>query len=322
MKTLFLTILAVSVTFFGFSQSDTTITNSDMNQLIESVDEIETVEEIDNVTVEPIEASDGVVSKKDTVQIRFGKHNVEIITNGDDTQIDVEKIEDFESRWEDQNFDEEKFESINEKKHKKEFDGHWGGFDFGGNMLWNTDKEYAPGNPNFMDIRPEKSFECNINFAEFSFGFCPYIGIVTGLGLNFNDYKFRNTYTIDGVDGKIQPVALPSEDFRLSKLSTGYLTAPLLLEIQIPGNGGKDKLFIAGGLIGGVKMGEHTKTKNGSVKEKDKSDHYISPLRWGYTARIGFDKMGVFATYYQTGLFETGKGPETNPLTIGLTFTF
>lgn len=315
MKTLIITIFAVSVALSGFSQTDTITTSSDFNQLIERVEEIDTVAS----EIPPVDE----VTEKDTVQIRLGKHNVEIITDGNNTQIDVEKIEDFESRWESHEWNEDEIEIIKEKKHKKEFDGHWGSFDFGANMLRETNYlNYPDGTPEFLAIRPEKSFECNINFAEYSFGFGSYIGIVTGLGFNFNDYKFRNNYTIEAIDGKIQPVALSDEDFRLSKLSTGYITAPLLLEIQIPGNGGRDRMFISGGLIGGLKIGEHTKTKIGSVKLKNKGDHYIAPLRWGYTARIGFENMGIFATYYNTPLFEEGKGPVTNPLTIGLTFSF
>ena len=198
--------------------------------------------------------------------------------------------------------------------------------EFGGNQLWETETAYANypvGTPSFLETRPEKSFEVNWNFAEYSFGFGSYMGIVTGLGINWNDYKFKNKYTIElDNNGVVQPVALAEKDFRLSKLSTVYLTAPLMFEFQIPGNHGQDRLFVAAGLIGGLKLGEHTKTKIGDNKEKDKGDFNLSPLRWGYTARIGFDDMGIFATYYNTKLFENGKGPEVTPLTIGFTFNF
>jgi hypothetical protein len=336
MKTLiFLSALVLS--FSSFAQDDMNNTgSSDFNQLIENIETKDTTNvevqeqpeelkapETPEAPESPEATTDLKVAKKDTVQIRVGKHNVEVITDGENTQIEVEKIKDFKSRWENNDWDDEKIKPIKHKNHNKKFDGHWDSFDFGGNMLYKTNYDnYAAGTPHFLDIRPEKSFECNINFAEYSFGFGQYIGIVTGLGFNFNDYKFKNQYTIEAIDGVLQPVALPNEDFRLSKLSTGFLTAPLMLEIQIPGNGGEDRLFIAGGLIGGLKMGEHTKTRIGDQKLKNKGDHFVSPLRWGYTARIGFEDMGVFATYYVTELFESGKGPVTNPLTIGLTFSF
>jgi len=276
--------------------------------------------------------------KKDTVRIRVGNRAVEIISGDDKTDIDIERIENFESQWEKQKnkkFDHEI--DIQEKpriKKRKKFNGHWGGLEFGGNQLWGSTllgsegiqyptELYPEGTPNFLQTRPEKSFEVNVNLFEYSFGFCSYAGIVTGLGLNFNDYKFKNRYTLSkNANGIIEPIELPEGDFRLSKLSTGYLTAPLMLEFQIPGYNNNQRFFIAGGIIGGVKMGDHTKTKIGEEKSKDKGDHNISPVRWGYIARIGFDDLGIFASYYQTPLFEKGKGPVAYPLTIGLTWSF
>jgi hypothetical protein len=333
MKTLILFLSVVLLSVTALAQTDSTNNSENLDQLIESIEnkdtmnmeipEIPEIPELPEIPAAPEMPAIGESAKKDTVQIRVGKHNVEIITDGENTQVEVEKIKDFKSRWEEHEWDDDEIQPIQPIKKRKGFDGHWGSFDFGGNMLWKTNYgNYPEGTPDFLALRPEKSFECNINFAEYSFGFGSYIGIVTGLGLNFNDYKFRNKYTIEAVDGMVQPVALPDEDFRLSKLSTGYLTAPLLLEIQIPGNGGEDRLFISGGLIGGLKMGEHTKTRIGDEKLKDKGDHYVSPLRWGYTARVGFNDMGIFATYYVTELFEKGKGPVTNPLTVGLSFAF
>ena len=267
--------------------------------------------------------NESTTTEKDTVRLRVGNTKWEIISGGNKTHIDVETIDDFESKWEKEKWDEEKFETVH--KHKKRgFDGHWSGIDFGGNQLWNTDYSmYPEGTPSFLETRPEKSFEVNWNFAEYSFGFGSYVGIVTGLGLNFNDYKFKNRYTlVKDNTGMIQPVELPETDLRKTKLSTVFLTAPLMLEVQIPGNHGKDRLFIAGGVIGGLKLGEHTKTKIGDEKVKDKGDHNIAPLRWGYTAKVGFEDVGIYATYYNTPLFEDGKGPVTNPLTVGLTFAF
>ncbi|MDA3927455.1 MAG: hypothetical protein PF541_00750 [Prolixibacteraceae bacterium] len=329
MKTLITLLIAFSLTFGVYAQSDSTqIVNDEFNELIEEIEEVDqSIVEIDEA-LEAVEAEKAEMTEndeKDTVHVRIGNHRVEIISGDKDANIDIEKIDEFESKWNDYDWEIDHFETVHPKR-KRDFDGHWAGFDFGGNQLLTTKTSYSmypEGTPKFLDTRPEKSFEFNFNFAEYSFGFGNYIGIVTGLGLNFNDYKFKNKYTLVKDDnGMIQAETLPEEDFRKSKLSTVFLTAPLLLEFQIPGNQGHDRLFIAGGLIGGVKLGEHTKTKIGDNKVKDKGDFNISPLRWGYTARIGFEDMGIYATYYNTPLFEDGKGPTTTPLTIGLTFTF
>jgi hypothetical protein len=265
--------------------------------------------------------------KTDTVHIRVGNRAIEIITEDKKTHIDVDKLDDFESRWEDNRWkkDDDQIETVHHH-HKNKFDGHWSGIDFGGNQLLNTSYPtsiYPEGTPAFITTAPEKSFEVNLNLLEYSFGFSSYFGIVTGLGLNFNDYKFKNRYTLVKDDtGVIQPASLPEGDFRLSKLSTTFITAPLLLEVQIPGQFDHKRIFIAAGVIGGVKIHEHIKTQIGEEKKRDNGDFNINPLRWGYTARIGFENMGIFATYYNTKLFKEGFGPDTTPATIGITFTF
>jgi hypothetical protein len=322
MKTLLITLIIFSYPLFLLSQQpdSTKVTANGFEELImqeSAIDSIST--ESDTTQVE---------KKKETVQIRVGKHNIEIITDDEKTNIDIDKIDDFNSKWENDNYEfhnncENKTQTV-KRKSKKRFNGHWAGIEIGGNLLWETDYSiYPEGTPAFLDARPERSFEFNFNFAEYSFGFGSYVGIVTGMGLNFNDYHFKNRYTIKkDENGIIQPIALPEGDFRKSKLSTTYLTAPLMLEIQIPGNHGADRMFIAGGVIGGLKLGDKTKTKIGDVKQKDRGEHGIAPLRWGYTARVGFENMGVFATYYNVDLFENGIGPATTPVTVGFTFSF
>lgn len=320
MKTFIFTVLITFIAFSSFAQSDSIpATINEFDALINTNQETDTIVVIENK--EPKSKK----SDNDTLQVRVGKHNFEIITDDSKTHIDVEKIDNFKSKWDKDDWEPQTLKKA-KKHHKKKFDGHWAGTDFGGNLLLtdvNSYSIYPDGTAKFMDTSPEKSFEFNINFAEYSFGFGQYIGFVTGLGFNFNDYKFKNRYTLTKDEsGIIQPVALPEGDFRMSKLSTAYLTAPLLLEIQIPGNNGHDRMFITGGLIGGLKISEHTKTKIGGEKLKDRGDHNVAPFRWGYTARIGFENMGVYATYYNVNLFEDGKGPAVTPVTIGLCFTF
>jgi len=336
MKTQILLFILIFISTSLFSQTDS------IPMVTESIDSIAKVTEpTDKMVKEPVDTvfdkapNEGKVSeipeeglpkgeKTDTVHIRVGNHTVEITTDNNKTHIDVDKIEDFKSQWDNGDWDRKNHIETIHHRHNKKFDGHWAGIDFGGNQLWDTKYSiYPEGIPSFLETSPEKSFEVNLNLLEYSFGFSSYIGLVTGLGLNFNDYKFKNRLTLTkDENGIIQPVELPEGDFRLSKLSTTFINAPLLLEIQIPGQWDHDRMFITAGVIGGVKIQEHTKTKIGEEKKRDNGDHNIAPLRWGYTARIGFENFGIYATYYNTKLFKKGLGPETTPATIGLTFLF
>ncbi len=271
-----------------------------------------------------VSQSQTVNEKADSVKLRVGKYNIDITDKEKGTNISIDKIENFNSRWE---MEEDEREDVHVNKvtryrsHRK-FDGHWSALELGGNVLYDRDYSmYPDGTPDFMETQIEKSLEFNWNFVEYDFGFCSYIGIVTGLGINWNNYKFsdRITLTTDEA-GVIQPVSLPAENYRKSKLTTVYLTAPLMFEIQIPGQ--SDRMFIAGGVIGGLKIGDYTKYKIGKEKYKDKGDYNLNPLRWGYTARIGFDDIGVYGTYYNVNLFKEGMGPALTPFTVGITFTF
>lgn len=322
MKTLITLLLAFVLIVPAWAQTDTTKVEDDFEEMIEKI-----VDTHDTI----VTASD---AEKDTVHIRIGKHHVEVVSGDKNTHIDVETMDDFESKWDDYKWewDPEVEDAKPKKKKKRKFDGHWEGLDFGVNLLMDQaplgDKVapyalYPEGTPNFMEVRPEKSFEVNWNIAEYSFGLGSYMGFVTGIGLNFNDYKFKNKYTIvKDENGMIQPSALPEEDFRKSKLSTVYLTAPLLFEVQIPGNHGSDRLFVTAGVVGGLKIGDHTKYKIGNEKSKDKGDFNLNPWRWSYMAKIGFDDFGIYATYCNTPLFESGSGPELYPLSIGVTMNF
>lgn len=331
MKT-FALLLAGFVPFCLFANRPDTTAVSIMGKKV-----VHIVEDTSTTNVEIGPNGEFVVTDKadgDTVNIRIGKKSMEIITKDKNTHVNIESLEDFESSWDDEekNSNSKSYswdmdsDSFFPKKQlrKRRFDGHWQGIDFGGNQLWDvkypTDL-YDGSAGDFLATRPEKSFEFNFNFAEYSFGFNSYMGLVTGLGLNFNDYKLKNSYTVyRDEQGIIQPRLLQTDDLRKTKISTVYLHAPLLFEFQIPGQ--YDRMFISGGVIGGVKLGQHTKTKIGNEKVKSRSDLNLNPIRWGYTARIGFEDVGIFATYYNTKFFETGKGPEATPWTIGLTFTF
>lgn len=240
---------------------------------------------------------------RDTVKIRVGRKTVVIAEGHHGTSVKYDKLDDEEySRW---------------TGHSPKFKGHWSFFEMGVNSFANVD--YAGyATENFMDLNHNKSMEVNINLFKISFGLQKkenHIGMVTGLGLNFNDYRFSNPYTIKNENGYIVPVPLETAGLQKTKISTGYLTVPLLLEFQLPRESG---LWVSVGVIGGVKMGSHTKVKINDIKTKDHNDFNISPFRGGATARIGYKGINVFGTYYFTEFFKDGRGPVMNPFAIGI----
>jgi len=209
--------------------------------------------------------------------------------------------------------------------HSTKFKGHWSFFEMGVNSFANVDYAgYAiPGTSsyhgsNYLDINHNKSLEVNINLLKYSIGLQKNhrdIGLVTGLGLNFNDYRFSNGFTIRNQDGYIVPIPISEPNLQKSKLSTGYLTVPLLLEFHVPNGSG---LWISMGVIGGLKMGSHTKVEINGTKNKDHNDFNINPFRGGSTVRLGYKGFNIYGTYYWTPFFKDGRGPSMDPITIGI----
>jgi hypothetical protein len=199
------------------------------------------------------------------------------------------------------------------------FKGHWAAIEMGINSFAKVD--YKAFTPNFMDLNQNKSFEVDINFLRYSIGLQKdkrNIGLVTGLGITYNDYRFSNAYTIVNDNGMVAPVALDRNGLSKSKLSTSYLTVPLMLEFQVPVNGHDKRLYFSAGVIGGLKVGSHTKVKLDGNKSKSHDDFNINPFRYGTTARIGYKGINIFGTYYYSTFFKNGRGPEMFPFTIGI----
>lgn len=238
---------------------------------------------------------------EDTTIVRIGKKDVKVIDHNSGTEILWGK-------------DKQK------KDRSNKFNGHWEGIEFGFNGFDKAD--YSAYNvSDFMELNQGKSMEFSFNFYELNIGLAKsYVGLVSGMGLSFNSYRFENPYTIEKGLNRTEPVLLDQENLAKTKLAISYLNVPLLLEFQIPVNQNEGRLFVNAGLIGGVKIGSHTKVKYGDDKVKDRSGFNMNSFKYAATARVGYKDISLFATYSLNPLFQTGKGPELTPFTIGISF--
>lgn len=273
----------------------------------------------------------------DTTNFTIGKKEISIIEKNGETDIKVKNLD-----QEKENDDEEVNEDIAEydengnnedddddwwdKKSNRGFKGHWDAFQIGINSYLSPDKSTSlPASMDYMSLNTNKSINVNINMFQQSFGIVgKSVGLVTGLGLEFTNYVFDGNHTIDkDAAGQIVAVDLPYK-LDKSKLSTSYLTVPLLLEFQFPGERRSNRLYINGGVIGGVKLGSHTKIKykeNGDKQDKKNKNYFnLNSLRYGFTGRIGIKHLSIFGTYYPVTLFEKNKGPELYPFMVGFSF--
>lgn len=245
----------------------------------------------------------------DTTHVRIGRRTFKVIEGGNGTYVKIDK-EERQRSW------------------TGSFNPHWAGLEFGMNFYHQTDYSiYNRINTvvplDFMELNNAKSITVNLNFAEWAFkNEANNFGLVTGLGFSFMDFTFDQPLTIEKTsgDGIIMPVELDPDGLKKSKLNISYLTAPVMLELKTPLRMGSSRLYLAGGVIGGLNIGSHTKFKYKNDKDKNKSNFYLNTLKYDLTGRIGFGDFCVFVNYGMTPLFKTDRGPELHPVTFGFSF--
>lgn len=250
-----------------------------------------------------------VIEQPDSTRIRVGDKEISIVEKyGDNAEIRIDNIDD------DHSF------------RNRKFRGHWVGFEWGINNFLDDGMTLSrEGEASFMDLNTGRSWSINLNFAQYSLGFgTSHLGVLTGLGLEYNNYFFDGYNTIAEVNDYVEGV--DTANVSKSKLTTSYLRIPLIFEAQFPGSVRAKRIFVSAGIVAGLKMGSHTKIvyKNDAGKSKDKNndDFNISPFRYGLTARIGCGSLCVFGDYYFTPMFVEGKGPEMHPFSLGLALAF
>lgn len=232
----------------------------------------------------------------------------------------------------------------------RKFNGHWAGFDIGLNGYVTPDfnmkfpKEYE-----YMDLRMEKSIAVNINFLEQNIPFTKNqkFGMVTGLGLGFNDYRFLHPTRLSMDSSYLVGYLDEDISIRKSKLSAMYLTLPVLLEFQTAPIYHKNGFHLSAGMIIGARLSSHTKKyynelntefsvtqynpETGqyevaytAISPDDPKTHvygdwFLQPFKFDATVRVGWNFLNFWATYSVNSMFRKDKGPELYPWSAGIT---
>ncbi len=288
MKQIILSIIAIAAFTLNLTAQETAPDTKSTNPSSDLILSLDTV---------------NIHKSQDTNIVRIGKKDVKVIDHEYGTEI----------LW-----GKNKHHEVDPNK----FRGHWEGIGFGFNAFDKPDYSmYNATDKDFMSLNQGKSLEIDFNFYELNIGLCKnYVGLVSGMGLSFNNYRFENSYTLQKGQFITEPVSLNPDNLSKTKLAITYLNVPLLLEFQVPVNHNEGRLFVNAGIIGGVKIGSHTKVKYGDKKDKDRSGFNLNSFKYEASARIGYKDICLFANYSLTPLFQSGKGPELTPFTIGISF--
>jgi hypothetical protein len=291
-----------------------------LNPEISLSDSITSVEKQDYSYSTDKEDNDHVTKEQngDTTFITMGKKKIKIFEENGETSVRIEDQDKCVKQYGGEKLPEEKW---------KRYKGHWAGFEFGLNNYVNSSFSFdRTEDDKFMDIKPGGSWNFNLNFAQYSLGLgSDKFGITTGAGIEWNNYHFIDSNSIQKQDGMIVGKPIP-ENAQKNRFQTTYLTIPLLLEYQFPNVIRKNRAYIAAGGIMGIKLFSNTKIKysegGSKQKEKYKNDYYLNSLRFGLTARLGYKDCAIYMNYYLTPLFIEDHGPELYPLAAGFVISF
>jgi hypothetical protein len=200
---------------------------------------------------------------------------------------------------------------------------HWGGFGMGVNGWLSNGGAAMPKGQEYMALNYGKSLNFQLNLEKDIHLYKNYVNLVLGLGFEWNQYEFSNKTRLNP-DSSYTYGLIDSSNiysYKKNRLKTTFVNVPVLLEFNTSKNP-KKAFHIAVGAIGGYKLGSRTRQilelKGSDIKFIKKDDYNINPFRVNAHASIGYHNFTLYADYALNPLFESGKGPELYPFTIGV----
>ena len=153
------------------------------------------------------------------------------------------------------------------------------------------------------------------------------VSFAIGGGISWSNYYNNSYFTYDTSQ---YTVSVPFSDtlgINKNKLTLTYFEVPIEFRFRTdPKQGNSFKVAI--GFKGGYVLSNHVKyvgedwleKSNDEIKYKNYRVKNMSNLQYGPTLRIGYSKINIDAYFGLSDLFEEGKGPTGNPLTIAISF--
>jgi hypothetical protein len=203
----------------------------------------------------------------------------------------------------------------------------WTGFYLGVNGYMTAGQSLdLPEGDSYMDLEYNKSISVNLNLWQQNLaiarGHRSALGLVTGLGFGWNNYRFENNIRLVHEDRSLEHYTDTIHNFRKNKLTVSHLNIPLMLEFQAAQNNPGSQFHMAAGFNLGIRLRSHTKyvydIDDSKEKDKDFKSYHLEPLRYEAIARIGWGRINLFASYALNSMFKDDRGPELYPFTIGL----
>ena len=210
--------------------------------------------------------------------------------------------------------------SADRQLRRRRFDPHWAGIGIGFNNF--MDNNFTINDVEGVSLNVSRSREVKYNFFEQGLPIAQNFGFVTGLGMRWNRFHLSGNDFFAKENG--QTVLLSAEDgttLRRTRLAVNSLTLPLLFEWQANQPRG-NKFFLSAGVVGVFNYSSTSKIRTRRSRETVARDLYVRPLTYDFLVQAGFGDWGLYARYSPIGLFQNNRGPEIQPVSMGIMLHF
>ena len=177
----------------------------------------------------------------------------------------------------------------------------------------------------FLTLDPAKSIGLQVNFAEKRFPIIKdYLGVVTGLGFQWNRYALKGAYDLTVVNDTLVGINT-GLNYSKNVLSSTYLQAPLLLQISTSKHPNK-AWNISAGVVGGIRVDarQAQKWESDGKKNKDKTkdDFQFNPFQASLMATVGYGDWSLYVTYGLSDVFNEGAALKARGVNAGILLSF
>jgi hypothetical protein len=203
----------------------------------------------------------------------------------------------------------------------------WSGFGMAANGFLNEQNQLTTGSElGFLELDPARSIGVQLNLLEKRFPIIKeYLGITTGLGIQWNRYALKGNYDITSINDTIFGTLNSTVDYSKNTLSSAYLQAPLLLQINTNKNP-SESWTLSAGVVGGIRIGGLHKTKwesdGNENKDKTKDDFNFRPFSASLMALVGYGQWNLYMTYNLTDIFNEGSALSMRGMNAGILLSF
>jgi len=186
-------------------------------------------------------------------------------------------------------------------------------------------KSIAPGGPiteNSMKLKAGKSSNVNIWILMQKLNISKKIvNLKYGVGLEMYNFRYQNNISYRRDAGGNPYVYNDSVDFSKNKLYAGYLTVPLMLNINTRPGKTKGLSFSAGVSAGYLIASRNKQVSDERGKVKYKGDFNLEPFRLAAVSEVGIGPIRLYGSYSLNKLHEGSTRLDQHPYTVGIRFS-